>query len=164
MPDQNIPLAHVVGQMIRPQPGCQLLFVYDQLMDPKVLGEIAPDPVFVTKARLGSRQFIVNRSGRCSVVPRVNHTVHGLIYSLENVSLTCLSIQLGFPGTYERYGAFARNPAGTLAVVEFFGLRDQRFGKGSPDTIGSIVALAQHHGFPPDYIDEIREWDANYVV
>lgn len=47
-----------------------------------------------------------------------------MIYSLKNVSLTCLSIELGFPKTYQRHGAFARDPVGTLAVVEFFGVRD----------------------------------------
>jgi hypothetical protein len=85
--------------------------------------------------------------------------VWGVVYSLEDISLTCLSLRIGFPTTYERFGGFVRDAAGQLMVVEFFSPRDQRPGRALPDTISPIVAAAQQWSFPETYLDELREWD-----
>jgi hypothetical protein len=148
--------------MIRPKPEHRLLFVYDTLMDRATLAQHAPDPVLVTTARIVSRRFIVNRDGIVGITPRRGHTVFGVVYELEDVALTCLSLRLGFPTTVERFGGFVRDPAGTLMVVEFFSPRDQRVGKAMPDTIAPIVASAQQWGVPESYLDELRQWDIDH--
>jgi hypothetical protein len=96
------------------------MFVYDTLMNRDILAERAPDPELVTTARINSRRFIINRDGLPGITPRRGHTVYGVVYQLPDISLTCLSLQMGFPTTVERFGGFVRDPAGTLMVVEFF--------------------------------------------
>jgi hypothetical protein len=122
--------------------------VFDHLMDQTILAQHAPDPVFVSRARMSGRRFLINQDGQPSMAPRRGHVVHGLVFELEDVGLTCLSLQLGVPSTYERYGAFARDVHGTLMAVEFHATRDQRPGKGSPDHIASIMAYWSAMEFP----------------
>jgi hypothetical protein len=152
----------VLRAMIRPRPAHRLLFVYDTLMDRAVLAQHAPNPVFVTAARISSRRFIVNRDGLPGITPRRGHAVFGLVYELEDIALTCLSLRLGFPTTVERFGGFVRDLAGTLMVVEFFSPRDQRAGRAPPDVIAPIVASAQQWSFPESYLDELRQWDIDH--
>src|SRR5258707_13148969 len=102
--------------MIRPQPGHRLLFAYDELMTESVIRERCPDPVFICTARLTSRRFIVNSDGLASIVPRRDFTVHGVVWEVHDIALTCLSLQLGVPSVYDRFGAFARDPAGQLII------------------------------------------------
>jgi hypothetical protein len=148
--------------MVRPEPGSRLLFVYDILMSRDVLAQHLPDPVLVTTARIASRRFIVNTDGLPAITPRRGHTVYGVVYAVSDVGLTCLSLRLGFPTVYERFGGFVQDAAGQLMVVEFFSPRDQRAGEALPDIIAPIVAAAQQWAFPPDYLDELRQWDVDH--
>lgn len=159
MPDQNVPLAHVIAQMIRPQPGRRLLFAYDELMGESVIRERCPDPVFITTARILSRRFIVNSDGLASIVPRRDYTVHGIIWEVHDVAMTCLDIRLGVPSVYERFGAFARDPAGTLIVSEFHATRNRQSGVANPNYLSVIIEAAQKYGFPADYVEQIQGWD-----
>ena len=108
---------------------------------------------------MSGRRFLINADGLPSMSPRRGHTVHGVVFDMEDVALTCLSLQLGVPTTYDRYGAFARNALGNLMVVEFHATRDQRPGKGSPDQIAPIIALGRRFSFPLDYLEHIAEFD-----
>jgi hypothetical protein len=130
-------------------------------MDLAELSQRAPDPIFVTTARITSRRFIVNADGIPSMVPRRSYTVYGAVFDLDVPALTCLSLRLGFPSMVERYGGFVRDPNGTLMVVEFHAARNHRVGRASPDCISAIVASAQHYGFPESYVEELCEWDVD---
>jgi len=93
-----------VGKMIRPQPGCRLLFTFDTLMIPKTIRERALDPVFVTTAVFESRRFIVYMDGRPSMSPARGHVVHGVVWEISDLSMACLGLHLGVPEVYDRYG------------------------------------------------------------
>jgi hypothetical protein len=159
MTDQTTPLAHVVAQMIRPRPGHRLLFAFDELMAESVIAERCPDPVFITKARLMSRRFIVNSDGLASIVPRRHHVVHGIVWEVHDISLTCLSLQLGVPSIYDRFGAFARDPGGQLIISEFFATRNRKLGSAHPSYLAVIVEAAQKWGFPESYVEELQGWE-----
>jgi hypothetical protein len=86
-----------------------------------------------------------------------------VVWEIDDVAMTCLDLQLGVPATYDRFGTFARNSAGTPIVVEFHATRDYRVGRAHPDTIGPIVVAAIARGFPPEYVDELLEWDMDFA-
>jgi hypothetical protein len=145
--------------MIRPQPGHRLLFTFDELMDESVIRERCPDPVFITTAQILSRRFIVNSDGLASIVPRRDYAVHGIIWEVHDVAMTCLDIRLGVPSVYERFGAFARNDAGTLIVSEFHATRNGQFGVAHPSYLSVIVEAARKWEFPDGYVEQIQGWD-----
>jgi hypothetical protein len=112
-----------VPQMIRLRAGNRLLFVYDEMMDPAVMAERVPDPEFVCTAHMESQGFIINADGIVSITPRQGFEVHGVVWQVEEIAVSCLDLLLGVPGPVERFGGFSRNLAGTLIVSELPGPR-----------------------------------------
>jgi hypothetical protein len=147
--------------MIRPKAGCRLLFVYDNLMDADVMAERVPDPEFICTARMESRRFLVNTDGIANITPRIGFEVHGVIWQVEEIGVTCLDLQLGVSGGVDRSGGFSRNHAGTLIVSEFYATRNRELGTAHPDYLGLILTAARKHGFPDDYIEQIERFDVD---
>src|SRR5258708_2150391 len=119
MSDSKLTFARV-AQMIRPKVGCRLLFVYDDLMDDEVMAERVPNPEFICTARMESRRFLVNRDGIASITPRIGFEVHGVIWQVEEIGVTCLDLQLGVPGGVDRFGGLNPNRAGRVIVREVY--------------------------------------------
>lgn len=137
-----------VAQMIRPKVGCRLIFVYDDMMDADVMAERVPNPEFICTARMESRRFLVNTDGIASIAPRSVFEVHGVIWQVEEIGVTCLDLQLGVPAGVDRLGGFSRNHAGKLIVSEFYMYRNRELGTAHPDYLGLILTAARRHGFP----------------
>jgi hypothetical protein len=158
MSDSKLTFARV-AQMIRPKVGCRLLFVYDDLMDADVMAERVPDPEFICTARMESRRFLINTDGIASITPRMGFEVHGVIWQVEEIGVTCLSLQLGVPSVYDRFSAFARDPAGQLIISEFYATRNRQLGSAHPSYLAVIVDAARKWSFPECYIEELQGWD-----
>jgi hypothetical protein len=99
MPNSKLTFARV-AQMIRPKGGCRLLFVYDNLMDADVMAERVPDPEFICTARMESRRFLVNTDGIASITPRIGFEVHGVIWQVEEIGVTCLDCNSACPAAW----------------------------------------------------------------
>jgi hypothetical protein len=150
-----------VAKMIRPKVGCRLIFVYDDMMDAEVMAERVPDPEFICTARMESRRFLINTDGIASITPRSGFEVHGVIWQVEEIGVTCLDLQLGVPGGVDRFGGFSRNNSGKLIVSEFYMYRNRELGTAHPDYLTVILNAARKHGFPDDYIEQIERWDVD---
>lgn len=147
------------GKMILPKAGHRLLFAYDDLMDAETVAERIPNPKFVCAARIESRRLIVNSDGLASITPRKDFEVHGVIWEVEEVAMTSLDLQLGVPSGVDRFGAFARDPAGTLVVSEFYAYRNLELGAAHPDYLAVILRAARAHRFPSAYLEQLARWD-----
>jgi hypothetical protein len=145
--------------MIRPKVGCRLIFTYNDMMDAEVMAERVPNPEFICTARMESRRFLVNTDGIASITPRKGFEVHGVIWQVEEVGVTCLSLQLGVPSIYDRFGAFARDPAGQLIISEFYATRNRQLGSAHPSYLAVIVNAARKWQFPESFVEELQSWD-----
>lgn len=159
MTDQIQPLVHVMAQLVRPRPGHRHVFAYDALMAEEHIGELCPEPRFVTTARYLSKRFIVNDEGTATLVPRRGSVVYGVIWEISDIAQTCLDICMGMPGICDRFGSFARGPADELIISEYYGARNNRtLGKASHEYLRPILDAARHSEFPQSYLDEIAGW------
>src|SRR5882757_986648 len=96
MPDSTLP-SHVASSMIRPRQGYRLWFTYDAAMNPAIAAQTVPDPVFVTKASIPSRRFIINSEGTASLVPRRNFAIFGIVWEVPDYGMALLDLKLGVP-------------------------------------------------------------------
>lgn len=151
-------LVHVAATLLRPKMGYRHLFAYGPWLDEEVLGQLCPDPEFVTLARYDSRRWMVNSDGTATIVPRRDFRVLGVIWSVHEVGLAALDIHAGVPQQHDRFGSFAKTAAGQLCVSEFYATRNRLPGKGSPSYLRPILKAAQRWAFPQDYLDELSSW------
>ena len=94
-----------------------------------------------------------------TLVPRQTSVVYGVIWEISDIALTGLDICMGMPGIYDRFGSFARSPAGELISSEYYGARNNRtLGKAEPDYLRPILDAARRWGFPEPYLEEIASW------
>lgn len=159
MTDQITPLVHVMAQLVRPRPGHQHIFAYNQLMAEARIRELCPDPRFVMTARYLSKRFIINDDGIATLVPRRGFAVHGVVWEVSEIAQTALDIAMGMPGLCDRYGSFARGGAGEMLLTEYYGARNNRtLGSATADYLKPILGAARHWGFPQSHLDEIAGW------
>jgi len=159
MTDQMTPLVHVMAQLVRPRPDYRHVFAYDGLMAEARIWELCPDARFVTTARYLSKRFVINDEGVATLVPRRDVSVYGVVWEISDIAQTGLDIRLGMPGVCDRYGSFARGPAGELVLSEYYGARNNRtLGKASHEYLRPILDAARHSEFPQSYLDEIAAW------
>lgn len=149
---------NVAGKLLRPSMERRHLFVYDDLLDEGLLRRRCPTAIFVAVARYDSRRWIINSAGTASIVPRRDHQVHGIVWSVHEIELTALDIQMGVPSQCDRYGSFAKTTNDQLCVSEFYASRNRTFGQASPAYVALIAAAARRWGFPERYSDEITGW------
>ncbi len=159
MTDQIKPHIHVLAQTARARPGHRHILVYDELMHEDRIGALCPEPRFVTTARYLSRRFTINSDGVATARPRRDHVVHGVVWEVHDIGLAALDIALGVPSIYDRFGAFARGPAGELIISEFYATRNNRsLGTAKPEYLNVILDAARHWKFSASYLDEIAGW------
>jgi len=159
MTNQMPALVHVMAELVRPQPGHRLIFTYDELMHEDRITALCPEPRFVTTARYLSRQFTINSDGTATARPQRGHVVHGVVWEVSEIGLASLDIAMGVPSLYDRFGAFARGPAGELITTEFYATRDMRsLGIAKPSYVNVILDAARRWGFSEPYLNEIAAW------
>lgn len=157
MTNRTTPLIHV-GQLIRPRPDHRHIFAFDDFMVPDRIAALCPSRRFVTTARYLSKQFMINERGRATLTARRGSTVHGVVWEVSDIAQTGLDIALGVPGIYDRFGSFARTPAGELVVTEYYSTRDHTPGAAAPAYLRAIIDAGRSHGFPQAYLDELAGW------
>ncbi|MFN4014241.1 MAG: hypothetical protein ACK4JB_02815 [Reyranella sp.] len=157
MTAEMAPLVFVMAEMIRPQPGYRLIFVYDLLMDEvEVRRHCAAQ--FVSTARVLKRQFVVNSEGAVTSVRRDGYAIHGIVWQASEAEALQLEDFLGVPRKVDRFGAFARTQRDGLVAVEFYGARNHRHGEANHGDIEKLLALVKQREFPDSYRREIASW------
>ncbi|HZQ01347.1 MAG TPA: hypothetical protein VFB13_17510 [Reyranella sp.] len=157
MVDQPNPLLHVMGDVIRPERGRHMLFIYDEAMDDAVVRARYPDPKFVCTARCTGRRIIFGPVG-ASVVHALGREVYGAVWDIDATALTKLDADQGSPGIKERRGAFARTSKGQLLVTEIYALKNPELGETDPALVLRVAELGRRLGFPDEYTKQIRNW------
>jgi len=159
MPDQAQPRNDAPTDLFRPRPSHRHVFAFGSLMAEKRIRKLCPEPRFVTTARYLSKRFIINDDGVATLVPRRDFIVHGVVWEISDIAQCGLDIALGMPGIRDRFGSFARGPAGELISSEYYGSRNNRtFGKASHKYLQPILDAARHWKFPQSYLNEIASW------
>jgi hypothetical protein len=151
-------LVQILGQMLGPEPGHSLLFVYDQLLNEDRLRSRVPHPDLFCRARLTNSRCLVNRNGVITLMPRLGYVTHGVIWEIRDDEFRNLDQQFLVPNVTERRGAFAKSRHGQLVPVEFYRALDTTPGRVDVTTHLRMLALAHEWRFPLDYIEEIESW------
>lgn len=158
MPNDFLPLIHVMAEMVRPDPGRRHIFVYDVLLDEDRLKGTCPEAEFVSAARLHGRRWIINTEQIPTVEAMRDHAVYGAVWSVPDASLAALDFHFGYPQIAERRGAFARGPLREMIPVEFYAHRNHRHGLGNIETVLRMLALGRQWGFPRQYVEAFGAW------
>jgi len=152
------PLVHVMGEMIRPRAGHQMLFTFDRLMDDTAIRAHCPEVRFVCSAKLRSRRLVFSRSGTTTIVSARGAEVHGVVWEVRESVIPALDAKFDVPEIRSRRGAFARSADSQLIPCEHYFGRDCRAGKPEPREVLGLIELAKYWGFPSSYVRELVGW------
>jgi hypothetical protein len=162
VPLSKNPIRETIGNLIRADPYHRLVFTYSDLMNREIIGDLCPDPEFVTVATAPAFRFIINRDGIATIIPTPDSVVYGVVWQIDEIALVALDICMGMPTFFERAGGFKLNIDGKLIVSEHYVAREVRSGEPKSSYLETIVKAAKDHGFPPSYVEELLRWHPGF--
>lgn len=157
MLDQPAPLIHMMGDVIRPAPGRQFVFAYDDAMDETVMQGRCPEPKFVGTAKCTGRRLVFTADG-ATVITRLGSEVHGTVWEMDAAALVQLDASMDAFRSRQRRCAFARTGEGRLMLTDIYALRNPNSGQPNPALVLRVAALGVRLGFPATYTKQIRGW------
>lgn len=111
-------------------------------------------------AALPDWRFHANTRGSAAILPRIGHTVHGVLWRCTPVHFHSLDQYEGIHwGNYRRRHVCVLLPDGqSLTAITYTGTRlyDGQARVGYMTT--AVIPGAQLFGLPENYIDELRSW------
>ncbi len=138
-----------------------LYFAYGSNMDAAQMARRCPDSVPVSCASLEGWRFRINSRGVATIVPESGAVVYGAMWRLSESDLASLNRYEGVAGgVYGIRTIDVRLVDGRRMNALVYVAADDRPGAPRPRYVPRIVAAALAHGFPQDYVEEIRRWSA----
>ena len=135
-------------------------FAYGSNMDESQMNQRCHDsPVLVGIARLNDYRFIINTRGVATVVTPSSHKVYGIVWSITETCEKSLGDCEGVK--YETYTKCTINVdivTGKVVPALVYLASDSTHGSARSGYMEKIVAAAERHRLPDDYVEELRTW------
>jgi hypothetical protein len=147
-----------VSKVVLPGMGYRFVLLFDELMDGERLRKFLPSPTFIGVGYYESRRWIINSSGRASILPRRGHRVYGTVWKLHEIEVAALDMHYGVPEIFERYGSFATFADGRRCTSEFYSARDRQVGAVDPEYLRQVTGVGRQLEFPDSYLEELSAW------
>lgn len=155
MLDQT-PSLHV-AEMVRAQPGHQLLFVFDELMELDAMRAHCSSVRLVAPAVLKNRALAFTVEGP-TMVRQAGQTVHGLLYEIAEPELLHLDSHVEIGTLRVRRACYVQAEGGRLAQAEFYLVRLPCLGPLCPEQALRVSEIGRRLEFPSAYLERIRSW------
>lgn len=126
-------------------------FLYGSLLDPRLLGELAPGATFDRVAYLSGFRLAFATSGRPVVVPDQGHTVWGAVFRLPTADLAVSLTHLGAA----KHNTWAIDRAGERIDVAVYSGPDG--GHPNEEQVGHMLAGARHWELPAGWVAGLED-------
>jgi hypothetical protein len=137
----------------------RIYFAYGSNMDDTQMARRCPDARLVGPAALPEHRFFITKNGWASVRPDSSHTVWGLLWQLSQRDEDALDLWEDVENglyTKEARRIIPRkgDPCDALVYVE------RSIATGIPPAwyMERVVASADRHRLPEDYVQSLRNW------
>jgi len=128
-------------------------------MDAAQMAKRCPNGVVLCPGLLVGYRFRINSRGVATLVPDGSGRVHGIIWHLTAGDEEALDRYEGVRwGTYSKATLPIQVPVGKSRDCLVYVAKDSVPGQGRPGYLDGIVAAAIQHGFPSQYVEELRSW------
>ncbi len=126
-------------------------FAYGSNMDAEQMARRCPQSIFQKKVTLLRYEFFINNRGFASIRKKKDSQVWGIIYTITDSDEASLDRYEGYP---EIYGKLDLPELKALCYV------DSTKDNGLPRDgyLEKIIQASKLHGFPKEYIAELRRW------
>lgn len=136
-----------------------LYFAFGSNMVATQMAERCPGAQFIGPAVLGDHRFHIGRRGYGTVAPESGAVVHGVLWELSAGDEAALDVYEGVRhGLYRKVSRPVRTADGADHDAMVYVAADPEPGVAVPAYVEKIVAAAEAHGFPAEYLDELRGW------
>lgn len=110
-------------------------------------------------ATLADHRFRIGRRGYATVVPEPGATVHGVLWGLLPRHEAALDVYEGVRhGLYGKVRLPVRDAEGVEHEAILYVAGDPASAAAVPGYMEKVVAAAEHHGLPAEYVAELRGW------
>lgn len=123
-------------------------------MDTAGMAARCPGAVLVCPARLPGYRFVIVRAGYAGLNPDPAAEVHGVLWSLTPADVAALDAFEGVAEGLYRKAVFSIDGGPALGYVP----ADQSRGNPAPAYLAGVIAAAQRHGLPDEYVKELEGW------
>lgn len=137
----------------------RVYFAYGSNMDRRQMEERCPDSELVGSAKLEGWRFLINTRNVATIVPDHSSVVYGVPWRISASDEKTLD---GYEGV--RYGTYRKDELdvevtdGPSEKALVYIARDTEEGKPGEDYIKKIIAAAEEHDLPAEYIAELQSW------
>jgi gamma-glutamylcyclotransferase (GGCT)/AIG2-like uncharacterized protein YtfP len=133
-------------------------FAYGANMSPEPMKTRCPGASFVCAARLQG-QFRINSYGVATIELDRKSVVHGILWTITPADEMALDefegVEIGF---YQKRDVEIVTQCGKQVRAFAYVATDARPGRPRAGYLTEIIAAANLHGFPRDYIRQLVEW------
>ena len=113
-------------------------------------------------AVLDGHAFRINANHFATIVPAAGKRVHGVLWSISEEHRAALDEYEGVPfGMYRRHALPVTTADGETQTALAYIARDATPTRTRGEYLEVILAAARSHGFPPEYVDEIADWQVS---
>lgn len=134
-----------------------IYFAYGSNLDPGQMARRCPDCQYVGTARAEGRQFLIMSRGYATIIPAEGRTVHGVVWTLTPEDETRLDHYEGVAkGSYYKATVAITLETGETCEAMTYIAAETRSGPPNAGYLECIVAAAEGHGLPADYVAELQ--------
>lgn len=123
-------------------------------MDVGAMAGRCPGAALLGVTRLPGYRFIIARAGYAGLEPDPAADVHGVLWNLTREDVEALDAFEGVAEGLYRKVVFSIDGGPALIYLP----ADRARGKPEAAYLAVVVAAAQHHRLPGDYIKELKGW------
>ncbi len=135
-------------------------FAYGSNMDePQMNQRCHNSPVLVGIARLNDYRFIINTRDVATIILQASGEVYGIVWSITIACEQSLDEYEGVRcGTYTKTMMDVQLCSGKSVHALVYIASDSTRGSAGSGYMEKIVAAAERHRLPDDYVEELRTW------
>ena len=110
-------------------------------------------------ATLDGHAFLINANHSATIIPAAGKRVHGVLWMLTDADRQALDEYEGVPyGMYRRHTLRVTTAGGDEQLALVYIARDATPTRTRGEYLDVILSAARAHGLPPEYVDEIADW------
>ncbi len=134
-------------------------FAYGSNMDDAQMAQRCPDSVLLSRASAEGWRFRINSRGYATIVREHGAIVHGLLWLLTESDVVSLNRYEGVAiGLYVIDTVNVQLANGRRDEAMVYVAADDRPGTPKARYIRGIMVAGRAHGFPREYLRELRQW------
>ena len=136
-------------------------FAYGSNMSVQGMALRCPGARVLGPATLVGHAFLINANHYATIVPAAGKVVHGVLWMLTADHRRALDEYEGVPfGMYRRHTIRVTTARGEQQLALTYVARDATPTRTRSEYLEVILSAARAHGLPPEYVDEIADWQA----